>query len=260
MNKNKVIELYKQGYSALKIAKIYNIHHYFIYKILTSNGIKRRSNKENYKIQCDHQYYKDIDSANKAYFLGLLTADGSVMSYKQQSKKIQLSLQKRDDHIIFAFANELKINANKYIKTYTNKDGCQYSRIIIYSDELCDDLIKYNVVPNKTFITKYPIIPQIYNRDYIRGYFDGDGSINKSIPHLKICGTIQVLSEIQKILIQECNLNITKLQQRHKDRDNNIRSLEYGGRKQVRRIYNFLYENANLYLKRKKERFDAFYR
>ena len=52
--------------------------------------------------------------------------------------------------------------------------------------------------------------------------------------------------------MKELDFNKTLLQKRHKDRDNNIRSLEYGGRKQLAKLYNYLYNNTEICLKRKK--------
>ena len=52
-------------------------------------------------------------------------------------------------------------------------------KIIINSKELCVYLNDfYNVFPNKSLKMVFPDnIPKEYIKDYIRGFFDGDGSI-----------------------------------------------------------------------------------
>jgi hypothetical protein len=62
-----------------------------------------------------------------------------------------------------------------------------------------------------------------------------------------MAGTLEFLSEVQKILMENCNLNTTKIIP-----VKNINILIYCGSKQVTRIREFLYKNSSLFLERKK--------
>ena len=111
-------------------------------------------------------------------------ADGYIVS-KRRGKdnklrsRLELCLQKNDKKHLKKFAKSL--NA-----TYPIKDGIAQrngkktfrSVIEIYNKELCQDLINYGCVQNKSFCLKYPLIPYNLNRHFIRGYFDGDGCIS----------------------------------------------------------------------------------
>src|SRR5690606_33501858 len=71
-------------------------------------------------------------------------------------------------------------------------------------------------------------------------------------------GTIDFLLSLQRILKEELGFSETKLDQRHKDSDNNIRSLRYCGVNQCITFRDWLYKDATIYLKRKKDIFDSY--
>ena len=71
-------------------------------------------------------------------------------------------------------------------------------------------------------------------------------------------GTIDFLLPLQQILIEELGFSETKLEQRHKDRDNNIRSLRYCGVIQCITFRDWLYKDATICMERKKNIFDTY--
>jgi hypothetical protein len=88
---------------------------------------------------------------------------------------------------------------------------------------------------------------------FIRGYFDGDGSFSKGSGHeyvFKICGTKEMLEELG----QRIGFPNRKFTKRHKDKKNNYQ-LEIGGRQQVLKIGNYMYNNATIFLERKHKRY-----
>ena len=102
-------------------------------------------------------------------------------------------------------------------------------------------------------------IPIEFHSHYIRGYFDGDGSIYFFTPkrylteqvYMEFCSSNKsFLQEIKNILNMNCNSGGWI-----EDRDTYSR-LTYSGRLQIKRIGKFLYDNSTIYLGRKKERFD----
>lgn len=93
----------------------------------------------------------------------------------------------------------------------------------------------------------------------MRGYFDGDGSIsncglgiNRKIiqKSFKILGTELFISQYKELLKSNCNLNDNKIL-----KIKNIYSLSYSGNNAVKRIYDFLYKDATIYLDRKRDKF-----
>jgi intein-encoded DNA endonuclease-like protein len=95
---------------------------------------------------------------------------------------------------------------------------------------------------------------------FIRGYFDGDGciSINEKTNTFQVqfIGTESLLTSINGILVMNCDINLAKLGLNHKNNSNNIRTLGYGGRHNIKKIYDYLYNEAHIYMLRKKNKFE----
>lgn len=91
-------------------------------------------------------------------------------------------------------------------------------------------------------------LPKKYNRHFIRGFFDGDGSISiskeKGYYTFSIVSTNLMLDWIHKEL--DFMGNIYKDKRREKSYYLNI-----GGRQQVLKIKNYLYDDAVVFLQRK---------
>lgn len=134
-------------------------------------------------------YFKKINSEDKAYFLGLIATDGSLSSDLKDEKRRKLSihLKAEDVHILKKFKKFLRTKKKLYyagVKYYGKKDTKSNPKYIleISSKKIHADLTKLGLTPNKTKLLKYPnykIVPKNLMRHYIRGAFDGDGSINK---------------------------------------------------------------------------------
>lgn len=196
---------------------------------------RRKSNRE--KLYVDESYFKSIDTEDKAYFLGLMYADGSV-------SKNTFYLKLKDEDIIQKFKKYLKAEAE--IKVINN----QYS-LTICRQSMCNDLINQGCYINKTSSIKFPSLDEKLLRHFIRGFYDGDGSLilnaNKNHNCLNFTsGSLDFLQQLQDVLkdISITNGGISK------ERNCKVWHLRYGGR-QVHIILDWLYNDSCLYLKRK---------
>jgi hypothetical protein len=126
---------------------------------------------------------------------------------------------------------------------------------------LYDDLNNHGIHQRKTYeqITNiFEFIPQQLLNHFIRGVFDGDGCISSNSNNtisckFDICGTNDILEKIQKVLMENIdNLSKTKIIDL---KNNNANDLVYGGRNNIKNIFNWLYNNANIYLERKYNKF-----
>ena len=173
------------------------------------------------KYYYNEDYFKKIDTAEKAYWLGFLYADGCITRFyrneKLKSMSLELTLQDEDcDHLI-KFKNALESNVPIQHKIINRK--YKSDRIVINCTSMCRDLIKLGCTPVKSLTLEFPnndILPEEYVRDFIRGYFDGDGGVsytegeyfhsarNKFYKqyHYRcyFCGNEQFLTEVKKIL------------------------------------------------------------
>lgn len=243
---------YLDGDSSEKIAKNLNINGTTVCRILKNNNIKIRDNIENKrKYKIDFNWLDKIDSEEKAYFLGLMWSDGNV-SKKNSDCSIRLHIKDIDilqklSHIIFGFDN-IKIENNK--KTASLRIS---SKVWKYN------LIKLGCAPNKTFIVNYPLwLDDNLHRHFIRGLVDGDGCIKlyKDKVVFDYTGTEQLLNGILDIFNKTLNIKKAKLYERHKQRNTNIRSFRYSSLSTVKKICDWLYLDATIYLNRKKHEYD----
>ncbi|MDU0321145.1 LAGLIDADG family homing endonuclease, partial [Clostridium butyricum] len=98
---------------------------------------------------------------------------------------------------------------------------------------------------------------EIYYRHFIRGYFDGDGSLvlSKNSINFKICGTKEFLEKLREVF-NSCSKYSFKnvLFKRKKDNKNNY-YLSFGGRYKTLSVMNYLYDKSEVYLDRKYKKF-----
>ena len=247
MDDKKIIDLYlNKKLSAYKISSILNISKDKVYYYLKKNNISRRSNSINSKkFFSDEYFFENIDSEEKAYWLGFIYADGFIISSRDA---FGLSLSVKDESHIEKFLKSIK--SNNKISRYFNNMGFEYSRIVIHSKKLKEDLIKNGCLENKTFLLKFPNIDKEYVRHFIRGYFDGDGAISRHTNNnfrFRLCGTESLLNSI----LFEIGFPNSKLNKRHKDRDNDNFDIDIGGNKQVLKILDYIYSDSSIFLDRK---------
>jgi len=113
-------------------------------------------------LNVNEDYFNDIDCPEKAYWLGMLWADGYIAG-----NKIGLGLIDREHVESFRDA----INSNHAI---SEDDGLY--RVQIRSDPMAYDLIELGFTGNKTFDASLPPLENSdLRRAFVRGMFDGDG-------------------------------------------------------------------------------------
>jgi DNA-binding transcriptional regulator WhiA len=253
VDEDKVISLYLEGKSCASVALLFEgMKGFQVEHILRKNGIPRRSNRENSrKYDVNHHFFDVIDTEEKAYWLGFLAADGYVTT---KEDKVGLSLGIKDHEHLQKFAKA--IESTYPIGTYKTSGyaDTEYCRLIVTSKPMKSALIKHGLTEKKTLILKYPdTVPMELEHHFIRGYFDGDGSLAKDGNggyQIKICGTEAILRTIQSCL----PTSINKLYKRKKDEKDNW-YFSIGGRQQVIRILDDLYFDSTIHLERKFERY-----
>lgn len=196
-------------------------------------------------------YFDDINTEEKAYFLGLLYADGSN---RLNRGEVNLTLKNEDIYLLKKL-NDI-INPTRPI----SKVSDNISRMYINSKYISNKLNQLGVFENKTFKIKFPYFlnENLYSH-FIRGYFDGDGSIslrkdNKGIFYL--IGTEDIIKSILEILMKFANINQVKINLNHNNIENNIRCISIGGNLKILKIYHYLYDNATIFMERKKNKFE----
>lgn len=218
--------------------------------ILKKHGIQLRERVQKYNF--NENYFEKIDTEDKAYFLGFIVADGGV------SRNNTLCITQKEIDVLEDFKKYIKFEGK--IRKRTNINCYD---IHLTSNKMIDDLLNLGIIPNKTNVVKYPNIPIEIESHFMRGLFDGDGciSIHKDKREGKggDRGQVNICSGSKDFI----EIYVDRLATYIGIKKNNIRCprgtyyvIDWGGLSDVERIYNFFYENATVFLKRKKETFD----
>lgn len=185
-----------------------------------------------------------IDTHEKAYILGLLYADGCNHVEKRD---VSLTLNKRDEHII----NSVREAFDTIKPVYKDRE-CR--KFMLRSFHLSRKLESFGMVARKSLILKFPteeIVSTEFINSFILGLFDGDGTIyhdgRKCV--IGFSGSMDIVNQIQRILIQHCNVNKNKIYSYR-----NIYIISFARKKDVESIIRFMYKDSSIFLIRKKEK------
>lgn len=200
---------------------------------------------------CNYDYFKNIDTEDKAYWLGFIYADGNVNNAKNT---LRINLQGGDYRHLSKLNKCIEGNFN--VRVFDEKHGdktypmCQ---ILVYSTNMVCDLINHGVVPNKTDKIIFPELQNDLIRHFIRGYFDGDGSIcerkhKKRLSDLACsftCGSLQFLEKLRQILFEN-NIKSYLV-----NTEGNKTYLSFAGLQNPDTFLHYIYDDATIYLDRK---------
>ena len=249
-----------EGMSTKQVGDIYGVTNKTIRAWLHKYGIPVRSMAtENRKYQVNDQYFKNIDTLNKAYILGFICADGYVGNNRRGNPAtLGVALSNGDRDVLQFIKHEL--GSEHPIKL--DKTG-QYCSIPINSVELCNSLVALGIVPNKTLSLD---IAEVIERAglneeqipaFLLGYYDGDGCISNWVhPNgttiqtlISVVGTVETCQYIQQYFGKGF------LKKRHNTDTNNI-TLQISGRLAATSCLDRLYKNPpSFFLKRKYDKY-----
>ena len=261
--KIEMIQKHSTGqYSCDSLARQYNVSGPAIRQMLKRRGIKINNDRAKLarKYTLNEDYFEKIDSEEKAYFLGLLYADGCN---QPQRNTTTIMLQERDGHILEKFYKEINCNKPLYFYKKRQKHHQNYLKVEINSQKFSLDLEKLGCVKDKAFIIDFPSDYIFSNnkliRHFVRGYFDGDGCVGiyRNKKNAGKNGYKNVTCNITsnslfcfaiKELLQDININCSIVVA---NKSEHTRTLVIGGNKQAIRFLDWIYKESNVHLNRK---------
>lgn len=234
--------------------------------VLRKLGITRPNGTQ---AKINHDYFENIDSEHKAYWLGFIYADGSITKkvYEKGSYtyRLRMELMFEDKYILEQMALDLEsdLKPKEYYNDASHFEGYNKPKhtayIMFSSKKMGEDLIKLGVVPNKTLILKsLPSIPDNLMKHFIRGYFDGDGSVyltKDNTIKTAFYGTHDFINSIQDFLIKELNLIKKKIT------DQKEANVSFVGmaKQESEKLYHYMYDEATIFLNRKYEKYNKYF-
>lgn len=151
-----------------------------------------------------HDYFAQIDSSMKAYVLGVLAADGNILP---KHHRITLELSARDADLLEMIRDELVPGG---AITSRHRRGYDYQTLVFVSRNMVSDLEMLGITAAKSRTITWPErLPSSFAREFILGYFDGDGFItyherpNRRYPYIGITsGSRDLLVSIADVIEQ----------------------------------------------------------
>lgn len=250
-----IARMYAEGLSIQTIADRHACGNSAVRGALNREGIARRTQAQtSLRYQCDWSFFYDIDTEEKAYWLGFIGADGYV---HERTNRLVVKLAARDREHLHRLKHSL--GSTHPIMEYSVHGGRVEPQLTICSRKLVLGLAVNGVAQGKTFSLKWPeYLPDNLLRHYLRGLVDGDGSFfvgNKKYRSVvfSLIGSLDSLAGARAFLTRTCVLPERKIGG-GTWLDPRLGTLRYGSQEHVRRISQLLYDDATIYLPRKREK------
>ena len=219
------------------------------------------------KKTCSRDFFNVIDTEEKAYWLGFMFADGYISFSEANLNKGQIAtaycagikLQLSDKEHLKKFNKSINGNYKVFEETaYPDgfrKKKTKSAKILVYSKQMYDDLNQY-FDRDKTYTAKFPDISENLMRHFIRGYFDGDGcfTFTDRTFDIEFLGASKDFHEGLKNILHEYGFNFT-CETKTKKCNTDMYHIHINRNKDRCSFLDWIYENCNIYLDRKYEKY-----
>lgn len=248
-----VIQSYIDGMPAKEAGLLYDVSEPSVLRFLEEAGIERRK----IEYDCNENYFDNLDTPEKFYWLGFFMADGRLALRKNASWHFESNLGMKDKHHLQRFAAAVGYTGPiRDVTVEHTKNGGVYhhANLKITRIHLVKTLMKHGLkdVQNGS-IEPLQRLTDEQLRWLILGYFDGDGSIGYQGTNLYwyICGPFK---EPLEYMMSRCpvvdRFNVTGAPNKYR--------VVYGGNIIAPRICKWLYKDMLVFLQRKRCIYDDF--
>lgn len=201
----------------------------------------------------NYHYFEEIDTEEKAYWLGFLIGDGYIVPTK---RTVGLTVSKEDKLHIHKYAKALGLE-RKDVKEYTantNFGVFQTCRVLLSNKIMYTSIVKKGFTNKTTWNTCKVKVQKNLLRHLLRGIFDADGSIStsKSQGRIRADFELSVNEQIAHWFIEQLKkLGFTETIAVRKDR--NFWRVRANSLSAIAQLQEILYEDSNISLERKKK-------
>ena len=266
-----IVRLYtEEKMSISKLRPIFKLQFEDIKQVLIDNGIQPRSHRDSRKIyNYDESYFSRIDTPDKAYWLGFIYADGFITKHTNGSPVFGITLAESEplEKIKKAMKSNKPIGMYKKTNSYSSK-SIEY-KLAFCSKQLVEDLEKWGCVENKTFKLKFPdFLDENLIPHFIRGYFDGDGSVYLHTQKTNGKEYIMLGSQFTgiKSFLEEMVKHFNFLHDNEKclyqdtRKETDCWNIQLNSNLRTLKLYHYMYKDCpeNICLSRKRKKFEDF--
>lgn len=202
----------------------------------------------------------DTWSNSMAYTLGFIFADGHI---NKAHTLLSIGLHIQDKAIVDYIREALEAKTTVKVVTVkqTTRNSAPQARLTISSKRLCEGLIRRGCLPGKSNRDDpFPEVPEEYLPHFLRGAFDGDGTINKGKNErwsFAYCGSQKFVSGFADHVAR---LSGTWRRPVNKQGSDKCWACSWQSHRDIRKVYDALYPSGQDYFKgpRKFEKWQHF--
>lgn len=217
------------------------------------------SSRRKNRYTLNEHFFDSIDNELKAYLLGYLFADGFVGD--EEYNNIVFSQKKDDMEAVELFKESIEYTGELRIfepGKASFKNSQDHAVVNFSSEYMANKLRNYGLSKKES----YKSLPKIDNnllRHFIRGFFDGDGSITLTKSHYKdkvyYSGALDIIVNKNLVdfflnLFSDIHFTIDQ------SKTDYMVYLKCHSKKGVKFFYDYFYKDSKYFLSRKKRKFD----
>ena len=200
--------------------------------------------------------FSDIDNEKSMYALGLIYSDGHISKFHSA-----IQFKSTDKEQILNFRKCFETTKDYY--TVDTED--QYKDAFTFQvgyEPMVNDLLE--LVPKRSKDTEKisdKIASSPYFHHFLRGFLDGDGSVRKTDGGVEFTGKKSLMKNLRRIIKYKYGLEASSLKRvtgGFAGYESTSYHLSYYKNKAKRRLQTELYDDATLFLTRKRENLDSF--
>ena len=241
------------------------------YTVVTTSHLTTGKTKScgclKYKYHIDENFFDEIDTEEKAYVLGIFAADGNV---SKSTTNIKLELKYTDIEILEKIKKAMNYNFNiihyNYKSYFSDNPDKIYEnhvvRLNITNAHIHKEIQKYGIIPNKSrnLDVNLNLIPDELFRHFLRGLWDGDGSIslshtgNRIFPSINLTTSSIMYDKIYDKLIQHIDNFKGYGHYRNKNKKY-TKTLIITSQEMTIKILDYLYDDSTIYMDRKYQKY-----
>ena len=206
------------------------------------------------KIKINEHFFDEVCSEEIAYTLGLLYADGWV----EKTHTFGIELLEHDKDILEKIKIAMQSDQTLYTRVQKINNKIKYT-LRIHRKYMVECLKKLGCIERKSLTLEFPshsIVPEKYMHHFIRGYFDGDGSVSKGVNvKVNFTGNTKFIITLRDYLSKKSGLNANKPNFGKNKETKAFCTMEWSGRGNAKKLFKYLYKDATIYGNRKFNKF-----
>lgn len=262
-----IVDTYTKGVSATVLGRDWGLSRQSVVSILLGYGVKTRPQEESLEtsgVFINRDAFSDTNDPECAYWFGWLLSDGYIANQYGKTKRVGLSLARKDRDVVENFCKYLGLPESR-VRDKTNagfgNKALGASEVYLSHHLVSERLSRTGIEENKTFREKVPECFK-FNRHFWRGFFEGDGCISDPLSSrrrlsVSIIGTKDVCEDWKRFADSLDHSISSSVYKTKTPSGKTIYTTYNGGREPTKILMDTLYQDVpeHLRLKRKYERY-----